>query len=171
MKKAALVLLVTFISLASLASSGSLKNFTCVTEVPTTSFLFNFKNDFYELNIIHHNGIEHAPFFDGIMTVQTLNYLQSRIENMKKLGARIQFKFKKSECSRLDENRITCYKSGASDLGPLKVKDVYFNVYENSNSSTYGVFDDVRLNFKYRQQKRSFDMPMTFPTKDCLTSF
>jgi tRNA splicing endonuclease len=160
-----------FASLSSYGVEGQLSNFTCITEHPTTSFVFDLEKETYTLNVIHHNGIEHAPFYSGVMTLSTWDYLQSRIENMKQLGSSIKAEFHKSECLRLEKNRITCYKKGASKLGPLEVTDLYFNVYENSDSSTYGVFKDVRTSFEYRKDGQTFRMPMSFPESDCSTKF
>jgi len=170
-----LVVLTVFFSFQTLASGDSfskpLQNFTCVTELPTTSYVFALKGDKYVLDVLHHIGVEHAPIYSGLLTLSTLEYLQTRIANVKQLGTRFSFEFETSECIRLDKNRITCFKNGAAKLGPLAVKDVYFNVYENSNSSTYGVFKDVSVSLEYRQNRETYRMPMTFPDGDCSTRF
>jgi|GEM_PF-1976942 len=172
MKKQIFILLIlTLMSLKSFSLERPLKSFSCVTELTTTSFLLNLKNENYILDVLHHNGTEHAPFYDGLVTLATLDYLQANIVNMKKLGSRITFKFKKEDCSRLNKNRITCSQQGKLKLGPLAVKSVSLNIYESSKSSSYGVFNTVHASLHYHIGSRSFRVPMNFPVKDCSTIF
>ena len=168
------VLIFIFLTLSSLttwAYPSKIQNLTCITEHPSTSYFFDLDEDEYTLNVIHHNGVNYAPIYDGLVTIATIDYLKTSVENIVSIGDRIDFKFKTSDCLRLEKNRITCYKSGVSQLGGLKVEDVYFNVYENSDSSTYGVFKDVRISLDYRINKKIFRMPMNFPAENCSNRF
>jgi hypothetical protein len=170
--KQTLVLLICSIGAFSFAESSKLKNLTCATNFPTTSFVVERDKDDVKVTVINHNGVEHAPIYKGLTTPYTLAFINKAKENLEKMGDRLTASFKISDCSEFTENHLTCFNKKITKIGNLEVKDLYVNIYKNITSNPYGTFHETYASFEYRNLKnRGFRIPMDYEESDCSASF
>ena len=149
------------------AQEPRLAGYSCVTEFPTTSYILEVAKSKVTLDVIHHNGIEHAPVFRGIITPNYEKTLRQSREYMTKMGTQFQVEFDIKNCSNLTREQITCYEPKPTKIGSLEVQNYYFTAYKNTNKNIYGEFKDVQVELQYRVKGWGYSIPMEFQERDC----
>ncbi len=83
--------------------------FTCVTGVPSTSFAVAQDKEFLNVSVLHHNGVEYMPIFNGVITPRDLTEIKRQADSMVKLGDKTSVNFPMNKCSFYGDGVFTCY--------------------------------------------------------------
>ncbi|MEO0334767.1 MAG: hypothetical protein AAF202_00115 [Pseudomonadota bacterium] len=149
------------------ASLAHAQGFFCSTSPASTSYSLRANSEGnFELMVIHHLGVQHAPLLNGITTGYTLNIVEDRFTYAKKMGERFKVKFPKEKC-RFRENMVTCSLSKESKIGELDVDGFSLIAYKENSSSPIGDFVEIRVRFDYRVKGWPHEMSMEFSDLDC----
>ena len=139
----------------------------CMTSPASTSFFLNEKESGnYKMQIIHHLGIESAPFYSGLVTGYTLPTMEEKSAMTQKLGRFINYEFKKEEC-QFQEKRYFCFHDGKQTLGDLEVDTIYLHSYKQRTETPFGVFDERIMQFQYRVNGVPHEIRMLYSESDC----
>lgn len=147
--------------------SPQVKSLECITQMPTTSFLFYVLDDKKaKLTVVHHNGIEYAPLHNGVTTGYIIGILQDRLKYVTKMGEHFEVEFDLKNC-HLEKGNIACSHPGKAKIGELSVDDYYFGSYDQTNKTAFGEFSETVVSFKYRVKAWPHEMSMNFHEGEC----
>ena len=154
-------------AIASLSAPTFAKGFFCSTAPASTSYSLSENSEGnFELTVMHHLGIEHAPLLNGITTGYTLNIVEDRLRYTKQMGERFTVMFPKDKC-RFRENMVTCSWGKTRQIGELEVDGYSMIAYKNVSTSPIGEFEEIRVRFDYRVERWPHEMSMEFSDIDC----
>lgn len=162
MKSFLLMVLILFGSVVSNAQSVE-----CITNPPSTSFLFNVEGDKAYLSVLHHNGVEFAPLINGIVTGYDLKIIKERLEYVTKMGDRFAVDFDVSTCRFDAKDDLACFFKSPAKIGSLKVENYYFSVSKELTRTKHGDFLSRRVSFDYRVGVHSHPMTVDYYGEDC----
>lgn len=152
-----------------LASTGAMAGETvlsCVTEMPTTSYVISDEGDHYNLHIYHHNGVDFIPVHKGMVVPREIPNLAKRAQTLMTMGVRPVVRFEKSEC----ENKGVlwrCFTNQPKRLGELEAKTVYFAMGKlHSNYDGYE-WTNIETFLILNIENESLTVSLPFQEKDC----
>lgn len=156
-----------FITIFVFFSSSILHGAYCMTFPPSTSFFLEEKdNDVLKLQMIHHNGVEHAPFHQGLITGYSLELMAEKYEVAKQVGNFVNFEFKKDQC-KIEENKSSCYFKEATKIGDLVIDNLYLLNYKQTTDTPFGIFKEQVYSLQYRIDGKTYETRMTYQDSDC----
>jgi hypothetical protein len=100
---------------------------SCATDHPTTSYALIETKDHFELQILHHNGVQYMPIHQGLITIADLQTFQKDAELFVQMGVAFSVNFLKTECQETGED-WACVKKQPTQLGKLAVKSMSFAI-------------------------------------------
>lgn len=162
--------------LETFESSTVPETLRCVTEIPTTSTLFEKTPSGYRLQIIHHNGEKWGPIHKGVTTTNDLPTLEKKALKLLKLGAAYEVNYKSSECRALGTSEFICYHQMAPEgewLGELKIKGHSFHISTESALIFGEEYQNYVARFSVSSNQdlpytMSYDVVMDYALTDCL---
>lgn len=161
-------ILVFFYLISSMGHGALANSVDCFTSPVTTSFVLRKSEDGtkYNLSVIHHNGVEHAPLITGITTGYTIDIAKKRFEYVKQMGDFFSVSFEPERC-KFSKERISCFFSKKAKIGELEVEDYYFHAYKEISVTPFGDFPQFNVSFQYRVNKRPHEMRMFYENDFC----
>lgn len=109
MKLISVVVLSALFVMNSFAKTEDSIDLQCVTEFPTTSFIFSEQGSEVNIQVIHHNGIKYLPAWNGLVTQEDLPKIQETYTRLAQLGDRFDIKWKRADCEKKSEFQIKCF--------------------------------------------------------------
>ncbi len=156
-----------FIMIILGASVSSAQSVECVTMPMSTSFLFNIDGDTAKLSVIHHNGVEHAPLVNGIVTGYGLDIIKQRLEYVTLMGEQFSVEFDVASCRFDAKDDLACFFKDPAVIGKLEVANYYFSVSKELTQTKHGDFLSHRVSFDYRVGSYGHAMTMDYYGEDC----
>jgi hypothetical protein len=143
-------------------------NFKCVTEFPTTSFIFTDDVDYFVVRILHHNGTQFAPFMQRLIVPNDMATILGAAEVAKNTGDDIQLRWEKKACKRLNDEVFSCVGGGES-LTTFKKQIKPWQISRSivSNQTANGEFKKYSLSMSYEIQGTSYDYMMDYQLDEC----
>lgn len=153
-------------------SEGITPNFTCMAELPTTSFYAKpIKNEdgdeLVEFKVQHHFGVDNAPMFQGVVTGHDFPYLQQRLEVIKKLGNTFTVKFKKVNCLKSGDELFSCGSGSDSEINGVPVTGFGFTTRVIDTKVYEYKFKSNQVTFSFTYDGMSYDIPMQYGPDEC----
>lgn len=140
----------------------------CVTQPASTSFFFDSDKEKASLVVIHHNGVEHAPLINGIVTGYTLDIAKERLDYVTKMGESFRVDFNLDRCRFDAADDLSCFFPDKATVGSLNVESYYFSVFKEVSQTKFGDFITYRVGFDYRINGLSHPMTMNYYGTDCV---
>jgi hypothetical protein len=173
-------LVILSISLISFFANADEIYSWCVTaDAPTTSFFTEVTADQILLNIIHHNGVSYAPFWNNIIVPNDLSILSGKADLVKKLGDQIKVVWPSKSCKWLGEKKFSCVGGAAPIyLGEKTIQPWAYYSTVIKESSFAGDYEWVEMTLSYyttdsvknRTDSESGNIVMRYYTNDCEVS-
>lgn len=113
------LLFLASVGMATTVHAAEKIDFSCVTGIPTTSFVVREAADKVAIEIIHHNGTAYMPIFEGIATPSDLSVLSERAELLSSLGDYLRFEWPRSQCKKDDDGDLI-----AECLGSVETQEI-----------------------------------------------
>lgn len=166
MKRALLVLM--FFAAAAAQAKDSL-NLLCITEIPTTSFAFHEDGDNLRVEVLHHNGVQYMPIFEGVLTPNDLKQQSDNAQVLMSLGDHIEFLWPKSKCSKQARFLQNCFGT----LPELKIAGhsvKAWSVYsaKETSQSYMGTFEQTSVTLALEVDGKNYYIPMRYFPGDCV---
>lgn len=161
-------LIVTTLLILVANAAMAIPKLSCVTGLPTTSFLLIEKENSVELTTIHHNGTQYAPIYNGVVTPSDFNLLKKTADFFEKLGDRFVINFKKEDC-RLEEDKFyTCFLNDEFEVAGVKLKNAYFTTSESIDRIPDFEFKNTKVNLYLRLNNvEEYKLSMNYYMDDC----
>ncbi|MBX3040908.1 MAG: hypothetical protein KF789_09410 [Bdellovibrionaceae bacterium] len=150
-----------------LPPSMPLTRLACVTMPFTTSHVLTESPEFFELNVIHHNGTDNMPIFDGVVTPRSLPQIQERGDLYTKMGNDFRIRFEKSQC-KVEGGEWVCAKKGKVLLGQLEVESVWFTVEKRRVVTRYADYTEQVARFLFTKAQRTHQISLGYSASDCI---
>lgn len=162
-------LLFSVISCFSLTSLASEKmDMTCVTEFPTTSFVIREIGDRVNVQVIHHNGSQYMPIFDGLATPHDLTTLAARAKVLTSLPTHQTFEWPRTKCEIQEEMIQTCMGStDTQELNGHQVSAWSLSSSWSTEKTAYGKFNSRKVNLNITVDGQSYSIPMKYSEEEC----
>jgi len=104
----------------------------CMTS-PATTTMFFYPNEAvggYSLRVIHHNGVKWMPIHKGTITINDLQTIDERGNQLVRLGAEYFFHFKREDCRLIEPGELVCYGRTPVQIGEQRVETYSFHNYD-----------------------------------------
>jgi len=161
-------ILFTIITFFVSTSDAQLRAIDCVTQPLSSSYLLRVKEKKkVELTIIHHNGIEHAPLLNGVITQYTFPLIQRRFLLANQMGASYTVEFDLENCNFKDNNELSCAYNKPAKIGSLAVFGYYFFINKEVAQTSFGEFEKYILSFEYRMEDMSHPVRLEYSPDSC----
>lgn len=146
----------------------SLYNFKCVTDFPSTSFLFTDDGDYFNVRIIHHNGTLYAPFFQRLLVPNEMAEIIEAAEVAKNTGDDLEFRWDKKACKWFNKEIFSCVGGGKA-LTTAKKEIKPWNISRTlvTTQTAGGEFKKYTLSLNYDIQGKSFEYLMDYQLHEC----
>jgi hypothetical protein len=149
-------------------------NFTCVTEIPTTSAIVETEGNIVRLTILHHNGTDFAPFHNGAVTLSDIHFLEKKGMMLSRMGEKIELEYDIAKCKEFGDKQFSCYSSGKPQyIGDLLVKSHGFQTFK-TKTDLFGLeFKEFYVNLSVTvgqssRTSRNFNSRISYETaSDC----
>ncbi|MBY0386296.1 hypothetical protein K2X05_14155 [bacterium] len=141
--------------------------FSCATDHLTTSFALIENKDSFELQVMHHNGVDFIPIHLGLITAYDLTYLKEVGDLFKKMGAHYTIQFKKENCTN-SNNEWSCSKNEVQTIGTLDVKSLFFSLSKSLLISSIGQTEYRNANVSIVVGSNSYTIPMQYSAENCV---
>lgn len=153
----------------ALVSTGAMAGETvlsCVTELPTTSYLISDEGDHYNLHIYHHNGVDFMPVHKGMVVPKEIPNLAKRAQTLMTMGVRPVVRFEKKEC---EQNGILwrCFTNKPKRLGELDTESVYFAMGKLDSNYDGFKWSSIETFLILNVEGESMSVSLSFQEKDC----
>lgn len=162
----------TLIALLSLISLNSYAiEYGCITEHPTTTFIAQTEDDYVQFQLIHHNGVEYAPVWSSLITLNDIPTIQKRAELLAELGDYLKFAMPAKNC-QLNGMQLNCFGTQAPiEMNGHKVS--LWSVYtsETHESSHAGEFDYIITTMALDIDGETAFVPMKYANYECFNGF
>ncbi len=146
-------------------------NFQCVTDTPSTSFLFSEDGDHFKVELIHHRGTLYAPFANRLIVPNDMGDLLDAAEVAKNTGDDIEMRWDKSGCKRLNNEVFSCVGGGESLTSAKKqIKPWAISRTLVTTLSSTGESKKYTVNVSYDIQGKSFDYMMDYQLNECVVT-
>jgi hypothetical protein len=168
-----LTLAILFFSVSGARAADTPINLTCITEVPSTSFVIWTEGKDLFGRVIYHFGSRFAPAINGIYTPNDLGVLAERASLVEKMQDVTTFRWPLSKCRRHDEFRFECFGTDDVQEGKNGEKLTPFALY-TTRSSEDGIggkweYLSVTLTFQV-DGKGDPSVQMKYPKDGCIPS-
>lgn len=169
----ALTLCLTFLahgqkSINPATTPKNLYNFKCVTEYPTTSFLFEDDGDHFKIRILHHNGTQYAPFIQRLIVPNDMAGILEAAEVAKNTGDDIELRWDKKTCDRLNDQIFSCVGGGESLTSAKKqIKPWHISKSLVTTQTASGEFKKYVVTMSYDIQGKSYEYLMDYQLSEC----
>ncbi|WP_413943669.1 hypothetical protein [Bdellovibrio sp. HCB-162] len=155
----------------SFAKSNVGPEFTCMTELPSTTFYVKSNGSqsepLTELKVVHHFGANTMPIHQGVVLASDFAYLQQKANLMKKLGDTFTVRFKSDKCENFGPGLYSCGSSDAIEINGLDIKG-YSLVTRVIETKVYEyTFKSYQVTFSFNFEGMSYDMPMVYSPEEC----
>ena len=141
---------------------------TCITELPSTSFIVETKDDKVSMRVIHHHGAKYAPISTGLVTNADLTQLKNRAEIITALGDSFSVDWERSNCHFHDVGGLpSCTNGSARQVGKLKIEGFGFISFAVKTHLWDYVFNEINIRFYFTSNGQRYEMPMTFQASEC----
>lgn len=145
---------------------------SCVTSVPTTSFLVRPEDSRISVEWVNHNGVEYMPIHEGVVTAYDLPILAERARVLKEVGDSLKFYFPMSGCEIFgDQKVLQChdYNSEVQQINGHKVQGVSFYSSVLQEASIVGHFSYVTTTLMVIIDGKTYFLPMKYSLDECST--
>ncbi len=169
MKK--LFLLITILS--SVHASGAVGDVfaQCVTELPTTSFFIETVQDEVKVTVIHHNGLQYAPFWSNFVVPNDFNLLKDRADLVLKLAPQMSAIWKKADCKIIDGKKFVCMgQAKKMNVNGIEVEPWAVYSSQHSESSFAGDFEHTEVAMRFYIDQKAHEFVMKYSPAECLVS-
>lgn len=140
--------------------------FVCATDHLTTSFALIESESSFELQVMHHNGVEFMPIHNGLITGYDLKLLNEKADLFQKMGMRFTLNFAKSDCQEQD-GEWTCFKGGKVALGGLNVQNLKFSLTDRTVTTKATAFDLKVAQLSFVVGSYGYTLPMEYASESC----
>ena len=146
-------------------------NFQCVTNTPSTSFLFSEDGDHFKVELIHHKGTLYAPFAQRLIIPNDMADLLDAAEVAKNTGDDIEMRWDKSGCKRLNNEIFSCVGGGESLTSAKKqIKPWRISRDLVTTLSSSGEIKKYTVSLSYDVQGKSYDYMMDYQLSECVVT-
>lgn len=143
-------------------------DFKCITEYPTTSFIFTDDKDYFKVRILHHNGTKFAPFIQRLVVPNDMSMVLEAAEVAKTTGRDIELRFAKSGCKHLNSEIFSCVGEGESLTSTKKqIKPWHISRTLVTSQTPNGEFKKYTLTMSYDVDGKSYDYVMDYLLNEC----
>ncbi len=152
--------------------ASTLPSLKCVTGgFPTTSFILTAQSENVEVRVINHNGINYAPLYSGLMTINDISYLKRSADFFSKLGDDFTVKFATERC-RFEQNKFfTCSQVNAAEFNGVKVDSIYFSTTESVDKIPDFEFNRTNVKISFRKGDEEYKIEMSYYDNSCELDF
>lgn len=162
-----------WVAVAALGFTGSVAsahemNLACVTEFPTTSFVFSEDAGYVDVRVISHNGVNFTPIWKGLITPHDIPIIAQQAETMKKLGSDFTLRFSLKNCETYEKNNFFCIGKGpAKDINGLQVEPSTVSVTDIEKRVFGMVFKSKNATLNLKVNGVEHTATMDFEANDC----
>lgn len=139
----------------------------CATDPLSTSYSLIENENGFELQFVHHNGIEFLPVHEGLITAADLQEIGRKAKILAKTGARGSIFFAKSDCT-INGHEWTCTLAGQSRIGNLDVQDMQLAIRERRLVTRLGDWPGFALDLSFSVDGEGLRIPMIYDASDCV---
>lgn len=141
----------------------------CMTQYPTTSMFFypNPEIEGYSLRVIHHNGVKWMPIHKGIITLNDLQYLNVKGNQLARLGREYTLHFKKENCRLIEAGELACYGREPVQIGEERVETYSFHNYNEKSRLYQQDFVTHVMSLGIRIGNQGLSQTMDYAPTDC----
>lgn len=158
---------ITLLLLTS-STSWSLPNLKCITSgFPTTSFLVSDNGPIVEVRVVNHNGLKYAPLYNGLMTLNDIDYLKRTAEFFSKIGDDFTVSFKKEKCKFVENKFYSCSKPEKFEIGSVTADAVYFSTTETVDKIPDFEFTKTNAKISFRKNNEDYNLEMSYYYNGC----
>lgn len=143
----------------------------CVTEWPSTSFFVETVGDRTNLQVIHHNGLAYAPFWNSIIVPNDFTILKEKADLVSKLANEVSASWKKSNCRIVGPTQFVCM--GATEKVLVnEIETEPWAVYSSlhKENSFAGEYEHVEVAYRFYVNGVANEFVMKFAKNECLVS-
>lgn len=140
--------------------------FVCATPHLTTSYALIEHADQYELQVMHHQGVEFIPIHAGLITAADLKVLAQTATLFQKMGSRYVLFLKKEECILADQE-WTCIRRGPQRIGTLDVQSLHVKLSSRRLISRLMDVSYYVMDFSILIGTQAWTLPMEYSKPDC----
>lgn len=141
--------------------------FSCATDHPTTSYTFIENKDSFELQVVHHNGVQFMPIHQGLITPYDLTLLKEKATLFQKMGSRYVVFFKKEDCTNIN-NEWSCSKKEPLTVGSLDIKSLFFSLSKLLLINNNGQFEYKEAKISIVIGNNGYTLPMQYSNENCI---
>lgn len=170
MKFALLATSLFFTSFALAQESPAPISLSCLTEVPTTTFVMSTVGKDLEVLVMHSNGSSYAPSINGVFTPADLPLLTERSLLVEKMKDVMLFRWPMKNCTRHSEQRFECFGTDDVQLGKGGEKIQPFAIYTavSTEEGIGGKWDYLTVNLSFKVDgKGDPSLSMKYLKTDC----
>lgn len=180
----------TFSVLYILSSIASAKSWThqnglCVTSpFATTSFAFtteelsnersggserkDLKEQRVKVSVVHHNGLEYAPFWDSPVVSADLKMLSEKAKMILQLGSELKTSWSAKDCQWTGVNKVACVGTGDRVKANSKTIEPWaFYTAVIQDSSFAGDFTYIQATLLFYIEGQKYIFTAKYPESDC----
>lgn len=165
------ILIAMLLPVFSFAKSNVGPEFTCMTELPTTTFYVRSKGSqsepLTELKVVHHFGANTLPIHNGIVTAVDFPYLQQKANLMKKLGDSFTVNFKTEKCEISGPGLYSCASSTPIEINGIDIRSYSFVTRVIETKVYEYTFKSHQVTFSFVFEGMNYDMPMVYSPEEC----
>lgn len=162
-----LIFLFLFLPKAFAQDSYSLD---CGTIPQSTSVSLSQLGDEFLLKIVHHNGVNFAPSFRGMVTGHNLPKVMELTDSIKSLGDAYEFSFKKENCKIISRQIISCNYGSEKMINGKLVRAFAFDTQLSTSESYVGSYKTNIVNTMLLIDGKTQYLEFEFPEGVCLFS-
>ncbi|MCX7979324.1 MAG: hypothetical protein N2578_10010 [Bdellovibrionaceae bacterium] len=142
----------------------------CVTEFPTTSFIFSRRGSHIVVDLIHHNGTDFAPLHSGILVPHDLTTMQKRAQLVHSLGTSFSFIFSADKCQMPEPLLMECrdWNAPTQEINGHSVQLQLVMTTLVQTRSTVGKFDHTELSALLEVDGAPLWVHMRYSPGECL---
>lgn len=143
----------------------------CATEILTTSFVILQKDDSVDVELIHHNGAQYAPFWSGLITPNDIATISEKAQAVKDLGDDWHLQFKRSSCKATSETLFSCV-GGSEEFqaGGKKIRPWLLHVSLVGEVDVNGSYAHKNVTLGYELDEKSHQITMNYQKNECVQS-
>lgn len=161
------ILFLSLLMVSSIALGFSTKWSCATSHHLTTSYAMIDEGDYYELQVLHHNGLDFMPIHRGLITISDLDILKGDSQIFRKLGKRYVIRFQKSQC-KIDDNEWGCLILDPVKIGDLEVDGVGFKLYKQQIITKTSNYTSNVLAMDIEVGDINYRLPMEYAANNCV---
>ena len=145
--------------------------FSCLTEIPTTTFVVWTEGEEVLARVIHHNGSQYAPAIVGTYTPNDLPTLAKRAAAVRKMKNDTTFRWPKAKCQHLGEMGLYCTGATGTAEGEEGAKLKPWALYTSTvvEEGVAGKLESMNVSVIFDvDQDRDQSVEMKYPKGSCV---